>query len=212
MTQQTQITLALSVVISLVLGMFIGAAIGEDFPLVGTAGTDDSNETSNAVGDGMAYYQISVEQVSAWLIETYPDLETDVDTALDNVAAINADPTAPISAKFTDDAAVYTDAMLNWSQAAALGMEEDSVAGLDDMAQMELPKDRAITMCLGIDDDPFSTAVVSNESGVFIYMVVPEDDNKDIPKEWEQTVEKSATDLFWISLQCDPSEEEKADA
>jgi hypothetical protein len=210
MTKQMQGTLIVSVLISLFVGMVIGAALGEDFPLVGTAG-DEPQEQLNAPDDGITYYQVTIEDAGRWLSETYPALETDIRTAVEEVAAVNTNLTQPLDQAFDTDAEMHADAVLNWGQAALIGWDEEDVLGLDNAMQMELPKDRDVTMCVGVDDDPFPTTDISDNSGVYVYMVVPEADGKNIPRDWEETEEKSATDLFWVSLLCDPGDGELED-
>lgn len=210
MTRENQRLIG-GIIVALLLGMFIGAAIGEDFPLVGTAADNPDDESTAAESANVGYYLVSVEDASLWLTGLYPDLENDVNTVVEAVVTVN-DPNDPLGdprLKF-EDLEADGSALLHWSQLAVSGYDPDAVPSLEEMADFEMPKDRDATVCLGVDDDPFALDGTGEGSGIYLYMIVPEPDTKNIDKDWEEIEPKDGTDMFWMPLECDPTEEEAA--
>lgn len=197
---------------ALVAGLVLGLLIQAQTEILGTAGSE-SSETANKADDPIDYFLVDIDDAAVWLTETYGDLETDITTAVDNVKAVNANPLEDPRFKIEEVEGDST-AVLMWSQAALSGIAADNVAGLDDIDNMELSKEIDSTVCVGVDDDPFSTTDLDiDKSGVYLYLIVPRDadgeTNKNIGKDWEAIERKSDTDLFWMPLQCDPIEEDK---
>lgn len=205
MSQQNQRLIGASLV-SLILGVVIGIFVTEVFP--GTVGDDTDNDTNAALDEGMLYYEVSLEDASAWLVTTYPSIEEDITVVGENLLLLNEDPLADPRKIAVDDLNVDTNAMLGWTQAALDGVAPDSIVGRDEVAtDLELSKDPLITACLGVNDDPFATTAASEDSGIVLYLEVPEGEDKNIPKDWEVIEQKSPTDMFWIPVRCNPEPE-----
>ena len=189
-------------VITLVIGMFIGAAIGEDFPIVGTAADDPENENTAATASEV-YYLVELEDAEEWLAETYPDLAENLQGNFENVAGIAS--TTDSFASIAENTETDMQSVLGHTQAALVGVTElDEESDLTEEGGV-LPRDLEITACLALDEDPFA----GTDPAVKLYLVVPDTDDakKNIPGDWEPTQPKSGTDMFWTPLLCVPETE-----
>lgn len=192
-------------IVGLLIGLLVGAIGGGN--IFGTAAKDnDKNNAAKSDDKDVEYYLLSLDETEAWLLETYGEKGIDTEqlqTTIEGVRAIEETDTD--FRKIAFDNEQMMEDVLVWSQAALNG-----VTDIKEDEEIQLPKDRAITACLALDDDPWSTDP-EYARGVKLYLEVPIADNKFIPKDWKPVERKSDTNLFWIPLQCDPDPNAKDD-
>lgn len=200
MTNNQRNTLIIGIV-TLVVGMFIGAAIGEDFPIVGTAADSDEENVAATASD--LYYLVELEDAQTWLEDTYPDIAENLTTNFENVVGIINSEEAFARVAETNEEDLQS--VLRHTQAALVGVEDiNEESDLSDEGGV-LPRDLEIVACLAVDEDPFA----GTDPAVKLYLVVPdtEDNTKNIPSDWEPVQPKSGTDMFWTPLLCIPDSE-----
>lgn len=202
MKPREQRLIAGSLVVGLVLGVVAGIAAGEVLP--GTALEDENRNTTNVESEEVRYFLVDMETASTWLsgwVDTaYADAAARPDVA-DHVATINLIANEEENSfKTAADSEDQLRDFLAWSQAALNGVEQ-----VDESTELieQLPKDRKITTCLALDADPWSTDP-SYIAGVKLYVVVPEGEDKNLPKEWTASQPKNEFDIGWTPLLCDP--------
>lgn len=184
-------------IVGLLIGLLVGAIGGGN--IFGTAGGDEKEDDNKSDDKAASYYLLSLDETEAWLMETYGEKGLDEDmltTTIEGVRAI--EQTDDDFRKIAVDNEQMMEDLLTWSQAALNGVEEIKAD-----EEIVLSKDLAITACLALDDDPWTTDP-EYARGVKLYVEVPEGEDKSIPKEWEKVEPKSDTNLFWIPLQCNP--------
>lgn len=184
-------------IVGLLIGLLVGAIGGGN--IFGTAGGDEKEDDNKSDDKTASYYLLSLDETEAWLMETYGEKGLDEDmltTTIEGVRAI--EQTDDDFRKIAVDNEQMMEDLLTWSQAALNGVEEIKAD-----EEIVLSKDLAITACLALDDDPWTTDP-EYARGVKLYVEVPEGEDKSIPKEWEKVEPKSDTNLFWIPLQCNP--------
>lgn len=193
-------------VAALFVGIILGMLVGQVFP--GTAVNDDDDE-GNAVEETVLYYEETIATVSVWLQGTYADISPDVETTEQALWQLNetltTDPREVGETIETD-----TDFFLLWTQAALEGMPADRVVGRDGApSDIEVSKTPAITACVGVNDDPFGdTSEDERPDNIVVYLEVPVGEEKNIPADWEPIEPRSATDIFWIVVDCNPDPDE----
>jgi len=206
MSQSNQRLIGISLV-ALIIGVVIGLFVDSVFP--GTAGDNDENSNSAATDEQMLFYEVALEDATTWLATTYPSIEEDVVLTSENLLALNQDPLADPRKVAVNELDVDTLAFVSWTQAALAGITDENIVGRDGIAsgELELDEDLAITACLGVNDDPFVVTAATEESGIVLYLEVPVGEEKNVPKDWETTEQKSPTDLYWIAVRCYPEPE-----
>lgn len=195
-------------VAALFVGIIVGMLVGQVFP--GTAGNNDDDEDTN-IEETTLYFEETVEDVSVWLQTTYADIAPDVTTTEQTLWRLNETPTTD-PREVGEEIETDTDFFLAWTQAALDGLPADRIVGLDGSpADIELSKSPEITACLGVNDDPFGdTSEDERPDNIVVYLEVPVGEDKNIPRDWEPIEPRSATDMFWIVVDCNPDPDDAA--
>lgn len=191
-------------IFGLLIGLLVGVFIDSIYP--GTAVDNDNEESAAQDNKNLAYYLVDLDTAQTWLSEwadkAYADSADKPDVAA-YIQAISliADETQDFR-KVTTDAGDQMQEVLIWTQAALAGIE---TADNPDTLSEKLPKDSAIIACLALDADPW-TIDPNYISGVKLYLVVPEAENKNVPKDWTSTQPKNEFDIGWTPLRCNPDD------
>jgi hypothetical protein len=184
--------------IFLVAGLLLGLLFG--MVLIGS--NDDLREslfgTAQASKAGStAYYLVDLPTAQEWLIEKYPDTSDKLKSAMDVIAKL------PTSSDFRKD---YVEAKEPVEQ-TVLPQMFGALIGADNIQEPKIPKDNKISVCLGLDDNPY------NEQGaaIYLYISIPAEKAKSIgiPKDWQKLTESKENDLYWQLLACYPQIESK---
>lgn len=190
-----------ALLIGLVVGLVVGIVINEVLP---GASVDENANSNDARADENKYYLIDLETAETWLTE-YVDTAYAEASEKPNVSehfnAINQIANADENfIKTTEGTGEQLHDVLGWSQAALNGI---TTLNESQALTEQLPKDRKITTCLALNADPWNTDP-NFVAGVELYVVVPEGEDKNLPKDWTEVPPKNEFDIGWTPLLCDP--------
>lgn len=185
---------ALAILFTFLVGLLAGMV------LVG-ASEDLSDALFGTAGDGkkdrelFAYYQVPLDEVQAWLAETYPDTMEDLKAPLETMA------------KFVDDATLFDrdfsvveediSTLLPYAYGALVGLDEKELA---EPENLKIDEESGLSLCVALDDDPYLGA------SLHLYITVPKDQLEDlnISKQWKPLKDPKTNALYWTLLACLP--------
>ena len=185
-------------VLSLVVGLVLGLVIG--MTLVGTSdslrdslfGTAGGGDKSS---DVVYYYLVNLDQAEEWLQARFPDSSEKVQASMKTLAKLPDMWGEKDSLKAVEeDMAV----VLPHMYAAVQNPDADEV----DVEKLKVTPDSELSVCVGIDDDPYTGPTV------YLYLTIPKEqaESLEIPKEWERLKQPKTNALYWKLVACYPEE------
>lgn len=196
MYRREALSLGVGLVLGLVIGMLlVGTSDSLRDSLFGTAGG------GNKSSEGVYYYLVSLDEAEAWLQVRFPESSEKVQASMKTLAKLPdvwGEKDALKAAE--DDMAVILPRMY----AAVQNPDAEDI----DLENLKVATDSELSVCLGIDDDPYIGPTV------YLYLTIPKAQAEDleIPKDWEKLKQPKDNALYWKLVACYPEEDaEKAE-
>jgi hypothetical protein len=186
---------------ALVIGLSVGLLLGmiligssEDLrtSFFGSArDSDHDDDATPASVKDFEFYLVELQDTQEWIAEKYPETGEEFGKAVDIVARLSS--TTDFRAAFRD-AKEDVDMLLPQVYAALINA--------DDIEQAKIEPDNNISVCLGLDDDPYGMS----DPVLYLYLTIPTKQVKEtgIPETWEKLDRPKDNDLYWQLLACYP--------
>jgi hypothetical protein len=188
MKRREMLFLVSGLVIGLLFGMIL---VGSDDNLresiFGTAGSVKKTNVD--------YYLVNLDDAQTWLTAEYPQNSEEVKAAFDKLGMI------PVSAvPNADFKAAEQDISYLLPQAYA------ALVGEKNADPIEPKADDPTSVCLGLDDDPYTGPTL------YLYLTIPSDSARklDAAKNWEKLKDPQTNVLYWKLLACFPETDAKS--
>lgn len=199
MKRQTNSRELIFAVVGLILGLVVGFA--GNAALEGTAGDNgDDNGDVARVGEPRILYQVSVEDMEAFLldgVEEDSELYALLSAQLEEMKAYTGEEeffaslNEEVEAEQIDNVLTYTYARVS----------DESVENVEALPEVEVDEGEfELEVIIGEWADPYELEGATLQ----FYLKVPEDLSKDLPKEWTTLDKPLDTHIFWTSLRGIP--------
>ncbi len=186
----------LSLVVGLVLGVFVGMVIVGTSDslresLFGTAGGGDKSPT-------VYYYLVSPDQADEWLQARFPESSETLQAPLKSLAKL------PDVWGEEDELKAIEQNMAVILPTMYAALQDPNIEEVN-IENLKVTAESALSVCVGIDDDPYLG------SAVYLYLTVPKEqaEQLDIPKAWERLKQPKDNALYWKRVACYPEEDVK---
>ncbi len=187
---------------ALVGGLALGLLVGL---LLASAGIIPQRGTAVDVQTG--YYLATLDDTSSWIVEEYAEDEDINSMIVDAFSEVESFDLFDIRQSLLNSKQAV-DAVLVSVRSALVGEQIPDLSGIEAIADAEAagPVEDKISVCLALDDDPYSLS----DPVLYLYVIVPEDQTEslNIPDDWEKSDGLKSSDLFWLLLNCYAGEEE----
>lgn len=183
MSRRVMLTTVVGFVIGLLVGMvLIGSSDDLRDSLFGTSSERDKKT------DDFTYYLVDLATAQDWLVEEFPE---ETEKLQGSMTVLNTLPGVSLIGNFE---VAEEDVRFILPQAYA------ALVGVKDQADLEVEPDDTLSVCLGLDEDPYEGAAI------YLYVAVPKDQTSDlhIPEGWEKLPEPKTNVLYWQLLGCYP--------